>query len=70
MNEADFIQALRALAPHPAARGLADDCAVLNLGSETLILMHDAMAAGVHFLPDQDPADAAGWCLSALKLIF
>lgn len=67
MNEADFITALRALAPHPAARGLADDCAVLDLGSETLILTHDAMAEGVHFLPDQDPADVA-WKLVATNL--
>ena len=67
MNEADFIQALRAMAPHPAARGLADDCAVLDLGSETLILTHDAMAEGVHFLPDQDPADVA-WKLVASNL--
>lgn len=67
MNEADFITALRALAPHPAARGLADDCAVLQLGSETLILTHDAMAEGVHFLPGQDPADVA-WKLVATNL--
>jgi thiamine-monophosphate kinase len=58
---------LRALAAHPAARGLADDCAVLDLGTETLILTHDAMAEGVHFLPGQDQADVA-WKLVATNL--
>lgn len=67
MNEADFIAALRGLATHPAARGLNDDCAVLELGSETLILTHDAMAEGVHFLPGQDPADVA-WKLVAANM--
>ena len=52
---------------HPAARGLADDCAVLELGSETLVLTHDAMAEGVHYLPGQDPADVA-WKLVATNL--
>lgn len=52
---------------HPAARGLDDDCAVLDLGSETLVLTHDAMAEGVHFLPGQDPADIA-WKLVATNL--
>ncbi|AZI34668.1 thiamine-monophosphate kinase [Caenibius tardaugens NBRC 16725] len=67
MNEANFIAALRGLATHPAARGLNDDCAVLELGSETLILTHDAMAEGVHFLPGQDPADVA-WKLVAANM--
>jgi thiamine-monophosphate kinase len=58
---------LRALAAHPAARGLADDCAVLDLSSETLILTHDAMAEGVHFLASQDQADVA-WKLVATNL--
>lgn len=66
-REAAFIEALRALAAHPAARGLADDCAVLDLGGETLVLTHDAMAEGVHFLPDQDQADVA-WKLVATNL--
>lgn len=55
------------MATHPAARGLNDDCAVLELGTETLILTHDAMAEGVHFLPQQDPADVA-WKLVASNL--
>ena len=50
---------MRGIATHPAARGLDDDCAVLELGGETLILTHDVMAEGVHFLPMQDPADVA-----------
>ena len=58
---------MRGLATHPAARGLNDDCAVLELGGETLILTHDAMAEGVHFLPGQDPADVA-WKLVASNL--
>ena len=44
-----------------------DDCAVLDLGGETLILTHDAMAEGIHFLPGQDPADVA-WKLVATNL--
>jgi thiamine-monophosphate kinase len=40
---------------------------VLELGGETLILTHDAMAEGVHFLPSQDPADVA-WKLVATNL--
>ena len=66
-SELAFIAALRSLATHPAARGLNDDCAVLELGAETLILAHDAMAEGVHFLADQDPADIA-WKLVATNL--
>jgi thiamine-monophosphate kinase len=66
-GELDFIARLRVLASHPAARGLDDDCAVLPLGSETLILTHDAMAQGVHYLPDQDMADVA-WKLVATNL--
>ena len=66
-GEADFIAWLRTLAIHPAARGLADDCAVLDIGSETLILTHDMMVEGVHWLPGQDPADVA-WKLVATNL--
>ena len=66
-TELAFIAALRRLASHPAARGLNDDCAVLELCNETFILTHDAMAEGVHFLPDQDPADVA-WKLVATNM--
>jgi thiamine-monophosphate kinase len=66
-SEPAFIAALRALATHPAARGLEDDCAVLELGNETLLLTHDAMAQGVHWLAGQDMADVA-WKLVATNL--
>ncbi len=58
-READFIHSLRAIATHPAARGLADDCAVLELGSETLVLTHDMMVEGTHYLAGSDMADVA-----------
>jgi thiamine-monophosphate kinase len=67
MTESDFIAALRRLPLHPGARGLRDDAALLEIGGETLILTHDAMAAGVHFLADTDPADIA-WKLVATNL--
>lgn len=66
-SESQFIAMLRGLATHPAARGLADDCAVLAFGNETLILTHDMMVEGVHWLPTQDPADVA-WKLVATNL--
>ncbi|MFM9936714.1 MAG: thiamine-phosphate kinase, partial [Novosphingobium sp.] len=50
-----------------AARGLTDDCAVLEVGGETLILTHDMMVEGVHWLAGQDPADVA-WKLLATNL--
>ena len=67
MNEPDFIAALRALPLHPGARGLADDCAVLTIGGETLVITHDMMAEGTHFRPDADMADVA-WKLVASNL--
>lgn len=67
ITETAFIAALRTFVSHPAARGLTDDCAVLEIGSETLVITHDAMAAGIHYLPDQDPADVA-WKLVATNL--
>ena len=66
-GEAAFVESLRALARHPAARGLADDAAVLEIGGETLVLTHDAMVEGRHFLPGQDMADVA-WKLVATNL--
>ncbi|MGQ9367257.1 thiamine-phosphate kinase [Azospirillum sp. ST 5-10] len=44
----------------PGARGLADDAAVFAVpeGQELVVTM-DAMVAGVHFLPDDPPADVA-----------
>ena len=67
MNERAFIDSLKALAQDPAARGLTDDCAVLEFGGETLVLTHDMMVEGVHTLPGQDAADIA-WKLVTTNL--
>ncbi|MES2491889.1 MAG: thiamine-phosphate kinase [Pseudomonadota bacterium] len=66
-GELSLIAALRAIATHPGARGLEDDAAVLDFGGETLVLTHDMMVEGIHFLPQQDPADVA-WKLVATNL--
>lgn len=66
-READFIESLRRIAAHPAARGLNDDAAVLPFGAEKLVITHDMMVEGVHWLPDADPADIA-WKLAAVNL--
>ena len=58
---------MRGLATHPAARDLSDDAAVLEVGGEALVLTHDAMVEGVHFLTGQDPADLA-WKLVATNM--
>src|SRR3546814_1399224 len=63
MSEADFIARLRAIATDPAARGLADDAAVW----EGLVLTHDMIVEGIHFLPDEAPQDVA-WKLVAVNL--
>ena len=67
MDEPAFLSALRALPLHLSARGLADDAAVLEVGGETLVLTHDVMVEGVHFLATQDIADVA-WKLVAVNL--
>lgn len=67
MNEPDFIAALRNLPLHPGARGLLDDCAVLHIGGETLVVTHDMMVEGTHFRADADMADVA-WKLVATNL--
>ncbi|MEO5708003.1 MAG: thiamine-phosphate kinase [Alteraurantiacibacter sp.] len=66
-REDTFIASLRALATHPAARNLEDDCAVLELGGETLVLTHDMLVEGTHYLPGADMADVA-WKLVATNL--
>ena len=66
MNEADFIARMRAIAVDPAARGLADDAAVLRVGGD-LVLTHDVLVEGVHFLPADPPGDVA-WKLVAVNL--
>ena len=65
--ESAFIDSLRALASDPAARGLMDDAAVLEVGGETLVLTHDMLVEGVHYLPDDPPGDVA-WKLVAVNL--
>lgn len=61
--ETDLLAALRGIATDPAARGLMDDAAVLA----DLVLTHDMIVEGVHFLPDDPPADIA-WKLVAVNL--
>jgi len=66
-GESAFIHALRTFATHPAARGLMDDAAVLEVGGEALVISHDMLIEGVHFLAEADPADVA-WKLVAVNL--
>ena len=66
-TESTFIGLMRAIATNPAARGLLDDTAVIQLGNEALVLTHDMMAEGVHWLSSADPADVA-WKLVASNL--
>ncbi|HMS20869.1 thiamine-phosphate kinase [uncultured Sphingorhabdus sp.] len=63
--ESTFIEMMRVMARDPAARGLMDDAAAIELGNETLILTHDMMAEDVHWLPKADPADVAWKLVSA-----
>jgi thiamine-monophosphate kinase len=65
--EAAFIASLRAFATDRAARGLIDDAAVLEVGGETLVLTHDMIVEGVHYLPEDLPAGVA-WKLVAVNL--
>lgn len=67
MDENAFIESLRSFAASAAARGLADDAAVLEVGNETLVLTHDMLVEGVHTLPGADPADTA-WKLVACNM--
>jgi thiamine-monophosphate kinase len=61
--ERTFIDALKRIATDPAARGLADDAALLG----DLALTHDMIVEGVHFLPTDPPASVA-WKLLAVNL--
>ncbi len=67
MNEEDFLTALRHLATHPAARDLRDDAAVVHFGGKNLVLTHDMIVEGVHFLA-HDPAGDVAWKLVAVNL--
>lgn len=66
-GESRFLTLLRLLANDPAARGLQDDVAVLELGVARLVLTSDTMVEGVHFIPTDPPADI-GWKLGAVNL--
>ena len=66
-GERALIEALRALATHPGARNFEDDAAVIDFAGEALVLTHDSLVEGVHFLAGQDPADIA-WKLVATNL--
>ena len=63
MNEREVIARLRRIATDPAARGLADDVALLD----GLVITHDTIAQGVHFLVTDPPA-SVGWKLVAVNL--
>lgn len=63
MRESEVIDRLRRIATAPEARGLLDDVAVLD----GLVLTHDSIAEGAHFLP-QDPPASVGWKLVAVNL--
>lgn len=63
MRELDVIERLRRIATAPEARGLLDDVAVLG----ELVVTHDSIAEGVHFLP-HDPPASVGWKLVAVNL--
>jgi thiamine-monophosphate kinase len=63
MRESEVIGRLRRIATDPAARGLADDVALLD----GLVITHDTIAEGVHFLPSDPPA-SVGWKLVAVNL--
>jgi thiamine-monophosphate kinase len=63
VRESQAIQRLRRIATSPAALGLTDDTALFD----GLVLTHDSIAEGVHFLPS-DPAASVGWKLVAVNL--
>ena len=66
-GESAFISALRSLAGEPEARGLLDDAATLRFEGKNLVLTHDMIVEGVHFLA-QDPAEDVAWKLVAVNL--
>ena len=50
------------MAAHSAARNFDDDAALF----EGLVITHDSIAEGVHYLPS-DPPDSVGWKLAAVN---
>lgn len=63
IREAEVLDRLRRIATSPEARGLLDDVAVLD----GLVVTHDSIAEGVHFLATDPPA-SVGWKLVAVNL--
>jgi len=63
MRETDMIARLRRFATDPAARGLLDDAALFH----GLVITHDSIAEGGHFLPFDPPA-SVGWKLVTVNL--
>lgn len=63
MTELELLSRLRRLPLHSGALGLTDDAARLG----DFVLTTDLMVEGVHFLPDDPPADVA-WKLLAVNL--
>jgi len=66
-EEGAFIALMRTLATLPGARGLMDDAAVLGRPGGDLVLTHDMMVEGVHFLPG-DPPESVAWKLCAVNM--
>jgi thiamine-monophosphate kinase len=67
VTEDEFIALLRPLAGD-GARDLRDDAAVLSLSKDgDLVFTHDMIVEGVHFRPEDAPADVA-WKLLAVNL--
>ncbi len=63
IREQQIIARLRRIATAPEARGLLDDVAMIG----DLVITHDSIAEGVHFLPNDPPA-SVGWKLVAVNL--
>lgn len=62
MDEREAIARLKRIATSDAARGLLDDAALLG----DLVLTHDSIAEGVHYLA-HDPPESVGWKLAAVN---
>lgn len=65
--ELSFLSGLRNFATHPAARGLSDDAAVLEIGKRKLVLTLDTLVEGIHFLAT-DPPETVAHKLLAVNL--
>ncbi|MEO7654907.1 MAG: thiamine-phosphate kinase [Sphingomicrobium sp.] len=63
MREREVLARLRRMATVPEARGLLDDVALLD----GLVITHDSIAEGIHYLPFDPPA-SVGWKLVAVNL--